>query len=252
MSTTPPRAARAAVSSRTTDIEVKSVNEPMKKLSRTDFVVPALLIALGVIPMLGGAMRLGSLSAPISEENARFVASPAPVLLHIAGASLYSLLGAFQFSKGIQRRFPVWHRRMGKVLGAAGLVVGLTGMWMAQLYAIPAGLQGPLLHGVRLLAGGGMIASLLLGWRAVLRRDVPRHEAWMIRAYALAQGAGTQAIVLGPWMLATGQSTGPTRDLLMTLSWAINLAVAERLIRRRRAAPPREPLPGVSPSPSAG
>lgn len=227
------------------------MNDPKNKLSRKDLVVPALLIALSVVPMIGGAARLGSFSAPVSEENARFVASPVPVILHIAGASLYSLLGAFQFPAAFRRLYPLWHRRAGKVLGVAGLVVGVTGLWMTQVYAIPGGLQGPFLHAVRLLVGAGMIASLVLGWRAILRRDIAGHEAWMIRAYALGQGAGTQVLVLGPWMAITGQGTGLTRDLLMALSWAINLAVAEWLIRRR-GAPAPSPLRAVSPSVSAG
>lgn len=205
----------------------------MKKLTRKDWVVPALLVALSVVPMIGGAMRLASLSAPATEESARFVGSPAPVVLHIAAASAYSLLGAFQFSAGLRRRWPGWHRGAGKVLGAAGLVAALTGMWMAQVYSIPGGMQGPLLHVVRLLVGAAMVASLVLGWSAIVRRDVPRHEAWMIRAYALGQGAGTQVLVLMPWTIATGQSTGLVRDLLMTLAWAINVGVAEWLVRRR-------------------
>jgi hypothetical protein len=45
------------------------------------------------------------------------------------------------------------------------------------------------------------------------------------------QGAATQALVLMPWIslrkvLVTGESTGLTRDLLMTLAWVINIAVA--------------------------
>ena len=55
----------------------------------------------------------------------------------------------------------------------------------------------------------------------------------MIRAYALGQGAGTQVLVLGPWMLITGESGGLTRDVLMTVAWAINVVVAEVIIRRR-------------------
>ena len=61
--------------------------------------------------------------------------------------------------------------------------------------------------------------------------------------YALhvdGQGAGTQALVLGPWMLLTGDSLGLTRDLLMTLAWAINIAVAEAIIHARSRAPRRE------------
>jgi hypothetical protein len=44
-------------------------------------------------------------------------------------------------------------------------------------------------------------------------------------------------LVLGPWMLITGQSGGLTRDWLMTLSWVINIVVAEVIIRRRASAP---------------
>jgi hypothetical protein len=98
-------------------------------------------------------------------------------------------------------------------------------------------LQGPLLYGVRLAVASAMMASLLIAWRSILRRDVPRHEAFMIRAYALGQGAGTQVLVLLPWMLLSGQSGGLTRDLLMTLSWVINLVVAEAIIGYRAALP---------------
>ena len=42
-----------------------------------------------------------------------------------------------------------------------------------------------------------MILCLVLGLRAILRRDVPTHRAWMIRAYALGLGAGTQVVTIG-------------------------------------------------------
>jgi hypothetical protein len=35
-------------------------------------------------------------------------------------------------------------------------------------------------------------------------------------------------------MLISGESTGLTRDLLMTLAWAINVVVAESIIALRR------------------
>jgi hypothetical protein len=155
-------------------------------------------------------------------------------------ATLYSLLGAFQFSKAFRLRWPLFHRRAGRVLAVCGLLAGVTGLWMTAFYSISTTLQGPILRGVRLMVASAMITSIIIAWSSILRRDVPRHEAFMIRAYALAQGAGTQALVLGPWMLITGrQEVGLTRDLLMTLSWAINLGVAELLIRgRRRQARP--------------
>jgi hypothetical protein len=53
----------------------------------------------------------------------------------------------------------------------------------------------------------------------------------MIRAYALGQGAGTQVLILLPWMLLTGHSGGWARDVLMTLAWLVNIAVAEYIIQ---------------------
>ena len=86
---------------------------------------------------------------------------------------------------------------------------------------------------VRVFVGIAMLASLAGGWVSVLRRNIAQHEAWMIRAYALGQGAATQAVLLLPLMLAAGPVLGLTRDLLMSAAWALNVMTAEWLIRRR-------------------
>jgi hypothetical protein len=86
---------------------------------------------------------------------------------------------------------------------------------------------------VRLIVGAAMVAAIIIGWSSILRRDVAGHEAWMIRAYALGQGAGTQVLLLGPWMMLSGVSEGLTRDVLMTVAWVLNWLVAEWIIRRR-------------------
>jgi hypothetical protein len=71
----------------------------------------------------------------------------------------------------------------------------------------------------------------VLAFTAIRRRDIPTHRAWMIRAYALATGAGTQAIIGGFSESAFG--TGDlSKALWMTMGWVINLAVAEWIIRR--------------------
>jgi uncharacterized membrane protein len=202
------------------------------RLTKADFKLPALLIALGLIPTLGGVARLADLSGgATTPDNARFMAAPAPVLLHVLSATAYCLLGAFQFAPAFRRHWPSWHRRAGRVLAACGILAGATGLWMTAVYDIPASLQGTLTYVARCVVGLSMVASIVIAWSSILRRDVARHEAFMIRAYALGQGAGTQALVLLPWMLISGESGGPTRDLLMTLAWAINFVVAESIIR---------------------
>ena len=206
--------------------------------SRADWQIPAALLALTAIPFLAGVARLIGLAlgAQVTPENARFVAAPLPVVIHIFSVSLYCILGAFQFAPGFRRRRPDWHRIAGRVFVACGIAVGLSGLWMTQFYPIPSRLQGDLLHGVRLLVGSAMVVSIVLAWTAIMRRDIAQHSAWMIRGYALGQGAGTQVLVMLPWALIFGEASGLTRDILMSAAWVINLVVAEWIIRRRPAA----------------
>jgi len=205
-----------------------------------------LLVVLSLVPVLGGLARLHDLGGggPITEDNARFVAAPAPILIHIFAATAYSLLGAFQFSRGLRIRWPAWHRIAGRILWVCGLLSALTGMWMTMAYAIPASLQGPLLYGVRLTVGIAMTAALALGLRSILRRNIAGHEAWMIRAYALGQGAGTQVLLMLPLILIMGDFPGLKRDIMMTAAWVLNAVIAEGIIRRRRPASSRGARPG--------
>ncbi|MFI7223042.1 DUF2306 domain-containing protein [Nonomuraea angiospora] len=207
-------------------------------------LIPAGLLALSAVPVIAGAVRAAELTgdAAITPDNARFFAAPAPVLLHIAGVTVYSVLGAFQFAPGFRRRRPAWHRAAGRVLVPAGLVAALAGLWMTLFSDLPAGDTG-LLTVFRLAAGSAMAGSLVLGLAAILRRDVARHRAWMIRAYALGMGAGTQAVVLSAWYAATGADAhAVTRALLQGLAWGVNLAVAEWAIRRTAR---RQPVGGA-------
>ena len=205
---------------------------------RADWPILTALIMLSLIPLLGGIVRLRGLTggATVTPDNARFVSAPLPVILHILAASLFCLLGAFQFAPGFRRRRPAWHRLAGRWLIVAGLLTALSGVWMTVFYAIPQPLQGSLLYIVRLLVGAGMVLSLTLAWTTVRRKQIGAHRAWMMRAYALGQGAGTQALIFVPYTLALGKPDQLTRDLLMSAAWVINLAVVELLLRRWTAA----------------
>lgn len=206
--------------------------------------MPTGLILLSAVPAIAGAVRVAELTggAEVTPDNARFFDAPVPVLLHIVGAVVYCVLGAFQFSAGFRRRRPGWHRAAGRVLVPAGLVAAGSGLWMAVVYQLPP-VDGPLVMVFRLVFGGAMAASLVLGFAAVLRRDITRHRAWMIRAYAIGQGAGTQAFTHAPWVLALGMPGATTHALLMAAGWLINLAVAEWIIRRRPVARTRVTAP---------
>jgi uncharacterized membrane protein len=202
--------------------------------TRADWLVPLALIVLSAIPFIGGAVRLVGLAGgqEITPDNARFFAMPLPVVLHILSATPFCILGAFQFAPGFRRRRPGWHRIAGRLLVLCGLAAGLSGLWMTLFYPLYPRLQGELLYGFRLLFGSAMVLSIALGLRAILRRDIARHRAWMIRGYAFGQGAGTQALTFLLWFLLLGTPSALTSELLMGASWLINLVVAEWVIRR--------------------
>jgi uncharacterized membrane protein len=160
-----------------------------------------------------------------------FEESPAPMVVHIVAALLFVVLGAFQFSAGIRRRRPHWHRLSGRMVVPLGLAAALSALWMNEFYELPDG-PNPLLYAFRLVFASAMAASIVLGFLAVRRRDIRNHKMWMARAYAIGLGAGTQAFTIGFGEAIFG--TGETRLALMHASaWVINLAVAEWMMRRR-------------------
>ena len=190
------------------------------------------LLVLSLIPLVSGVLRLVEIAGgpELLPANPRIAASPAPLVLHVAAAALYAVLGAFQFSARLRRRRPGWHRRSGRVAAVAGLVVAGSGIWMTLFYSGAPG--GVLLWAVRLLVSSLTAAFIILGFTAIRRRQVHAHRAWMIRAYALAVAAGTQAFTEG-----IGEAVLGVNDLSKALSlsaaWVINAAVAEWAIRRR-------------------
>jgi uncharacterized membrane protein YozB (DUF420 family) len=226
--------------------------------SRMKWGVPAALIVLSLIPVIAGAARLSQLTggAAVTEENARFFDSPIPVVTHIVTVTVYSLLGAFQFVPTLRRISPPrrvsslrgggrsWHQMAGRILVPAGLLAALSGLWMSVFYALPE-TDGQVLLVLRLIFGSLMVGSIILGLLAIRRRDFAVHGAWMTRAYAIALGAGTQALVLLSWMLIAGPTDQTMRAVLMGASWVINLAVAEYFIRRRHTATAGHPVGSV-------
>ncbi len=115
------------------------------------------------------------------------------------------------------------------MLVGAGLVVAGSGWWLTLAHLGAPG--GDLLWTVRLVVGLAMATGLVLGLAAVRRGDIAAHRAWMIRAYALAAGAGTQALTQGVTEATYGTGDLP-KALAMTAGWLINVAVAEWAIRR--------------------
>jgi hypothetical protein len=141
-------------------------------------------------------------------------------------------VGAFQFSPGFRRRNRGWHRIAGRLLLPCAMLVATSGLWMTLTYPWPAG-DGVAVYLERLVFGTAMLLSVVLGIDAIRRRRYSEHGDWMIRAYAIGMGAGTQVLTHLPWFILTDVKPGETaRGIMMGLGWLINVAVAEWIIRR--------------------
>ena len=225
---------------------------PRRTNAARQWLPPSGLIALSLIPVLAGAFRVNELmSRPeITADNARFVASPIPVTVHIVSVTVYTLLGALQFVPSLRRGRSSWHRIAGLFLVPAGALVALSGLWMNFFYPRPAG-DGESLVVVRLIFGLAMLASIVLAVLAIRRRDFTGHGAWMTRGYAIALGAGTQVFTMLPWVVVfgpIGAADELPRTVLMTAGWVINLAVAEYVIRQRPGHRSNRTPTGLGPS----
>lgn len=193
--------------------------------------MPAGLLTLSFVPAVAGSIRVGQLAAggPVTQESARFFASPVPILLHIVGATVFLVLGAFQFVPSLRRH--AWHRLAGRLVVPSGLIGTLAALWMTLFYPRPP-LDGDLLAAFRLVFGTFMVVALVLGFLAIRRRDVVTHRAWLIRAYAVGVAAGTQGVFYGFWSVLVGPAGVTAKALILGAAWVFNLVVAERIIRR--------------------
>lgn len=195
-------------------------------------LIPVPLLALSLVPLAAGTLRLVQLAGGPAAMPAddRFTGLPVALVAHILGAALYAALGAFQFLPRFRHRHLGWHRRAGRVLAAAGLVVVSSALWLTLGYAPQPG-TGELLFALRLAFATAMATALVLGIRAVRAGDIATHRAWMIRDYAIGLGAGTQVFTQGVAEAAAGASP-LVGDLAKGAGWVINLLVAEWVIHR--------------------
>ena len=102
---------------------------------------------------------------------------------HLAGGSLALLLGPFQFSTALRRRYPKAHRVMGRMY-LAGILLGAISAVYMGLWVSPDRTFG---HALLFLALAWAVTSAM-AFTAALRRQFAVHKEWMIRSYVVTFG----------------------------------------------------------------
>lgn len=206
----------------------------MRNLTKHEWAFLALVIGYSFIPAIFSLVRIPELlgGPAIVPPNPRAAIDPVPIILHIVASSIFCLVGAVQFLPRLRRTRPALHRGLGRLVGAAGCVSALTGLWMTVFYVFPSALQGPLLYWARVVFSVAMVSFIVWAVIAIRTRNVAAHRAAMLRAYAIGQGASTQtAYFIAGMALFNAEPLGLSRDVLMVAAWVTNLVIAEAIIR---------------------
>jgi uncharacterized membrane protein len=202
---------------------------------KNEWLVPAVLILLALVPSGSGVVRLleqGTSTTVITPANQRFFADPLPIVAHSLSGIVFLILGALQFAPRLRRPKPGWHKMLGRILIPSGLVVAFSALWMAHFYDLPK-YDGALVYGTRMIFGGWMVLTIVLGAAAIYRRDFSNHGVWMTRAYAVGAGGSTQVFTAAPLFLFFPESMNDlTRAISLGAGWVMNLVIAEWAIHR--------------------
>ncbi len=204
-------------------------------LTKREWTILFSIVVYSLIPVIGGLIRLLELAGgpALAPVNPRALADRLPVIIHILGSIIFCVGGAIQFLPSMRFHHPFAHRAIGRVLVIAGIASAGSGLWMTFTYAFPEALQGSLLFSVRIFLGILMIGLIVWAVAAIRAGNVYSHGASMLRAYAIGQGASTQALFGIGWIIILGtEPTGLLRDGFMVVCWLLNMLAAEILIQR--------------------
>lgn len=155
---------------------------------------------------------------------------------HIASGPITLLVGVVLMSDAFRTRFPIWHRRLGRIQVICVLfLVAPSGLWMA--YYTATGTIAGISFAILAVLTGTVAA---LGWKAAVERRFADHRRWMSRCFVLlcsavvlrvAGGTGTYFDVKWLWF----------DPVASWFSWLIPLIAYEcASFRHRRPAPVKE------------
>jgi uncharacterized membrane protein len=168
--------------------------------------------------------------------NPGFLEYPTLVAWHVVLGGVYLGLALFQFVGQIRSRHPGYHRRMGRVLVAIGLVVGATALFMGLVIPF-SGWPERVVIG---LFGCMFVVAIVKGFVHVRDGPVALHMEWMIRAFAIGLSITTMRLAFVPALLVMDDPTDGQIAVLSNASFAAAFAVhmlaAEAWIRLTRGS----------------
>ena len=201
------------------------------------WVAPVLWL-FGSLAILSGIYRMWITSAalttgvmPADPGDLHYVKHVLMISLHLVPGMIFLALGPLQFISDIRARWPTFHRWSGRVVIVSGLVTAVTAVAMNMVFPPVGGLFKSLAVYIFSVA---QIVTLVVALRAILRRDIARHRAWMIRAFAIGLSVSTMRVFFIPVFFLYGIPNDFTIALGMWVGFVVNICVAEWILWRER------------------
>ena len=215
------------------------------------WLAPAFLILLGVAALGIGlnnllvptAVQHESVAALAGQSYAdiqlpSFDRNPLLIRSHVMIGIVFTLLAAFQFWPGFRRRHRQIHRVMGYCALTCLVLLPTTGVACTFVYPF-SGMAGVWPNLVWMVV---ILFCVGAAWRAIRRRDVISHEAWVLRATAMTVGITLSRVYEPVLVNLFHMDPRPATALVFWLGQGEGLVVAELWLRRvggplaRRAA----------------
>ena len=141
---------------------------------------------------------------------------------HIASGPFSIVLGMILVSEHFRRRFPRWHRYLGRTqVASVLLLVTPSGLWMAY-YAAAGSIAAAGLAVLAVVTG----ICVALGWRSAVKRRFADHRRWMWRAFLLLCSAVVLRL-MGGLATVTGTTATWVDPLATWMSWLVPLTAFE-------------------------
>lgn len=102
------------------------------------------------------------------------------LLVHVICGIVATLIGPFQFITAFRKRYPQWHRGLGKTyMGAIVLSTGVS------FYLVSTAQLGiPYATGLAML-GIVWLGTTVMAWASIVNGNVAMHREWMTKSYVL-------------------------------------------------------------------
>ena len=148
--------------------------------------------------------------------------------IHITFGGIALLTGWTQFSQRLRNRYLNAHRLVGKIYVVAVLLSSCAGLFIA--FFATGGIVSVLGFGSLALI---WLVTVIKAYTSIRQRNIPVHEEWMIRNYALTFAAVTLRIYLPLLIMLFHGNFLPAYRTVSWLCWVPNLIIAGMIISKR-------------------